>query len=175
MRLSSMASNILNLTKIENQSILTDIVRYNLSEQVRSAVLLLEEKWALKNIDLQLDFEEYMIEANEEMLMQVWINLIDNAIKFSPNAGTVGLEIVDTGTAFSVKVSNTGSDIPPEKIEKIFAKFYQADESHATQGNGIGLAIVNSIVKLHDGDISVESNNGNTSFTVTLPKSNIHM
>ncbi|MBQ8213865.1 MAG: HAMP domain-containing histidine kinase [Clostridia bacterium] len=170
LRLSSMASNVLNLTKVENQTILTDVSRFNLSEQVRSAVLLLEEKWSGKNIDLLLDFDEYMIEANEEMLKQVWINLIDNAVKFVPRCGTVELEVIDEGKNLCVRISNTGSEIPPEKMEKIFAKFYQADESHATQGNGIGLAIVKSIVELHRGKVGVTSNGGITSFCVTLPK-----
>ena len=170
MRLSSMASNVLNLTKVENQTILTDVSRFNLSEQVRSAVLLLEEKWAAKNIDLQLDFDEYMIEANEEMLKQVWINLIDNAVKFVPRCGTVELEVIDAGENLCVKVSNTGSEIPRDKLDKIFNKFYQADESHATQGNGIGLAIVKGIVELHNGKVSANSVNGITTFTVVLPK-----
>ena len=170
MRLSSMASNVLCLTKVENQTILTDVSRFNLSEQVRSAVLLLEEKWTGKKIDLQLDFDEYMIEANEEMLKQVWINLIDNAVKFVPRCGTVELEVYDTGNNLCVKVSNTGNDIPLEKQEKLFAKFYQADESHTTQGNGIGLAIVKRIVELHKGSVSVKSANGITTFTVMLPK-----
>ncbi len=170
MRLSSMASNILNLTKVENQIILTDVSRFNLSEQVRSAILLLEEKWTSKNIDLQLDFDEFMIEANEEMLKQVWINLIDNAIKFVPRCGTVELDVVDVGDNLCVKISNTGSEIPSEKQDKIFTKFYQADESHSTLGNGIGLAIVKSIVNLHNGNVSVNSGNDITTFTVVLPK-----
>jgi len=170
MRLSSMASNVLSLTKVENQTILSDVSSFNLSEQVRSAVLLLEEKWSSKNIDLQLDFDEYIIEANEEMLKQVWINLIDNAVKFVPRCGTVELEVLDFGKNLCVKVSNTGSEIPPEKQDKIFAKFYQVDESHATQGNGIGLAIVKSIVELHNGEVNVSSGNSITTFTVMLPK-----
>ena len=170
MRLSSLASNVLNLTKVENQTILTDISRFNLSEQVRSAVLLLEEKWTSKNTDLQLDFDEFMIEANEELLKQVWINLIDNAIKFVPECGTVSLEVIDAGENLCVKVSNTGSEIPSDKKEKIFNKFYQADESHATKGNGIGLAIVKRITELHRGNVSVTSGDGVTTFIVTLPK-----
>ena len=170
MRLSSMASNVLSLTKVENQTILTDVSSFNLSEQVRSAVLLLEEKWSSKNIDLQLDFDEYMIKANEEMLKQVWINLIDNAVKFVPRCGTVELEVLDEGENLCVKVSNTGSEIPHDKMDKIFNKFYQDDESHATQGNGIGLAIVKSIVELHNGSVRVNSGNGITAFTVVLPK-----
>jgi signal transduction histidine kinase len=170
MRLSSMASNVLSLTKVEAQTILTDVSSFNLSEQVRGALLLLEEKWAGKQIDLQLDFEEHVILANEELLMQVWLNLIDNAVKFTPAGGTVALEILDEGEALTVRISNTGITIPPEKLERIFNKFYQADESHATQGNGIGLAIVKRIVTLHNGSIGVVSENGVTAFTVTLPK-----
>lgn len=170
MRLSSMASNVLSLTKVENQTILTDLSSFNISEQVRSAILLLEEKWASKNIDLQLDFDEYDIEANEELLMQVWINLIDNAVKFVPRCGTVALDIIDESDRILIKISNTGSEIPKEEQGKIFAKFYQADESHATQGNGIGLAIVKRIVDLHNGKITVNSGNGMTIFTVALPK-----
>lgn len=170
MRLSSMATNILLLTKVENLTILTGVSRFNLSEQIRSAVLLLEEKWTSKNIDLQLDFDEYIVEANEELLMQVWINLIDNAVKFVPRCGTIALEAIDMGGQLMVKISNTGSEIPKDRQEKIFSKFYQADESHATQGNGIGLAIVKSIVDLHNGDVYGESGNGMTVFTVMLPK-----
>lgn len=170
MRLSYMANNVLNLSKVENQSILTDVSSFNLSEQIRSAVLLLEEKWSGKNIDLQLDFEEYMIEANEELLKDIWINLIGNAIKFSPEGGAISLEISEEEKNISVKVSNTGSEIPKDKWDKIFNKFYQADESHATQGNGIGLAIVKRIVDLHNGNISVLSENEVTTFTVELPK-----
>ena len=171
MRLSSMASNILSLTKVENQTILTDITNLNLSEQIRSALLLLEEKWTSKNINLELKFdEEYMIEANEEFLKQVWINLIDNAVKFVPQDGTVSLAICDINDTLQIKISNTGSEIPPDKQEKIFQKFYQADESHATQGNGIGLAIVKKIVDLHNGKIEVFSDKQITAFTVILSK-----
>ncbi len=170
MRLSSMSSNVLSLTKVENQSILTDVSSFNLSEQIRSSVLLLEEKWTSRDIELQLEFDEYMIEANEEMLKQVWINLIDNAVKFSPRYGTVKIDLIDGGDNLGVQISNTGAGIPPDKLDKVFNKFYQADESHATQGNGIGLAIVKRIVELHGGGVEVLSENGLTTFTVILPK-----
>lgn len=170
MRLSYMATNVLNMTKVENQTILSDVTAFNLSEQVRDVLLLLESGWTRKNIDLQLDFDEFEIEANEELLKQVWINLIDNAVKFVPRCGTVSLDIIERGELLSVRISNTGKEIEPEKIDKIFNKFYQADESHAGEGNGIGLAIVKRIVDLHGGKVTVESRNGMTSFTVDLPK-----
>lgn len=170
MRLSYMATNVLNMTKVENQTILSDVTRFNLSEQVRDVLLLLENAWTKKNIDLQPDFDEFEIEANEELLKQVWINLIDNAVKFAPRCGTVALDIAESGESIAVTVSNTGKDIDPEKIDKIFNKFYQGDESHAGEGNGIGLAIVKRVVDLHSGKVSVKSQNGMTSFTVELPK-----
>lgn len=170
MRLSYMATNMLNLTKVENQTILSDVTTFNLSEQIRSGVLLLENKWSKKNIDLQLNFEEYEIEANEELLKQVWINLIDNAVKFSPEGGTVSLEIQEIEGGLRISVGNTGSEIPPDKLEKIWNKFYQADESHSSEGNGIGLAIVRRIVILHGGDVEVKSEAGKTVFSIILPR-----
>lgn len=168
LRLASMATNVLNLTKIENQSILTDMSIYNLSEQIRSCVLLLENKWARKNLELVLDFNEYEIEANEEMLKEVWINLLDNAVKFAPRCGTVSVSITESIGKLSVTVSNTGSEISQDNIKKIWNKFYQADESHASEGNGVGLAIVKRVVDLHGGEVSVRSGDGITSFTVDL-------
>ena len=169
MRLADMATNVLNLTKVENQTILTDVSEFNLSEQIRSCVLLLENKWTEKNVELNLEFDEYMIRANEEMLKQVWINLIDNAIKFTSMEGYVEVAISENADMLNVSVINTGSEIPPDKQKKIFNKFYQADESHNSAGNGIGLAVASRVVKLHKGDITVESENNTTSFTVSLP------
>ena len=169
-RLSLMATNVLQLTKLENQTILTNVSRFNLSEQVRSAVLLLENKWEKKELELSIDFEEYQIEADEELLKEVWINLLDNAVKFTPERGMIALDIVDMGDAYAVKIGNTGEEIPKEKQEKIFQKFYQADESHTVHGNGIGLAIVQRIALLHKGRVTVESRDGENVFTVFLPK-----
>jgi len=170
LRLAAMASNVLNLTKVENQSILTDVSVFNLSEQLRSCVLLLESKWTRKMIDFSLEFDEITIEANEELLKQVWINLIDNAVKFSPDEGMVEIRIEETGNEISVTVTNSGSTISEENKNKIFNKFYQCDESHSGEGNGVGLAIVKRVIDLHKGRISVISENDTTSFTVSLPK-----
>ncbi len=169
-RLSEMATNVLNMTKIENQAILTEITEFNLSEQIRNSVLLLEGKWAKKNIEFSMDFGEYYIQGNEDMVKHIWLNLIDNAIKFSEDYSTVELKISDKGDSFSVSVANTGITIPNEIQGRIFNKFYQGDESHSSEGNGIGLALVKSITKLHKGDITVQSENNRTVFTVSLPK-----
>lgn len=169
LRLSSMATNVLALTKIENQTILTEVSTYNLSEQIRSCVLLLEEYWSRKNLSIELEFEEHNISANEELLKQVWINLLDNAVKFSPPTGEVIIRITEDEHFLRVTITNFGSEIPADKIDKIWNKFYQADESHAPFGNGVGLAIVKSVVELHHGNVSVKSESGMTSFTVELP------
>lgn len=170
MRLSAMATKMLELTKVENQTILDKTDEYNLSEQIRSCILLLENKWDRKNIDFSLDFGEHKINANEEMLKQVWINLLDNAIKFTPEGFGIKIKIDEEGENILVSLTNTGSEIPLEQQEKIFNKFYQADESHSSAGNGIGLAVVKKIVELHNGKISVFSENMVTVFTVKLPK-----
>lgn len=169
-RLAQMATNVLNLTKVENQKILTDLTEYNLSEQLRSCILLLIEKWEEKNIEFAVDFREHTIYANEELMKQVWINLLNNAVKFTPNGGLIEIHITEKNGAITVSIMNTGSEIAPEHQKKIFNKFYQVDESHATEGNGIGLAIVKRITELHKGTVSVSSGHGSTTFTVSIPQ-----
>ena len=171
LRLAAMATNVMHLTSIENQQILTDVTQFNLSEQLRSCMLLLEKQWSEKDILPDMEFPEYDICGNEELLRQVWINLFQNAIKFSPNRSDVLVRISAEQNQLSVSVTNYGAEILPEKLPRIFQKFYQADESHTTQGNGIGLAIVKRIVELHKGSVTVESQNSITTFRVTLPRS----
>lgn len=170
LRLSAMATNVLNMTKVENQTILTNVTKFNLSEQIRNSILILEEKWEKKNLDFGIDFNEYEIYGNEELLKHVWINLIDNAVKFTPEGGKIEIRIEDEGEYISVLVLNTGSEIAPEQQTRIFQKFYQADESHSSAGNGIGLAVVKGVAELHKGMVSVHSENNMTTFTVKLPK-----
>ena len=170
MRLSYMATNVLNLTRVENQSILSDVTSYNVSEQLRSCLLLLEPKWDKKELDLQLDLDEYVIEANEELLKQVWINLLDNAIKFSENCGVISMTAKEGDETLCVSITNYGSELSSQEQTKIFNKFYQADVSHSTEGNGIGLAIVKKIVSLHNGKIAVDSKDMSVTFTIELPK-----
>lgn len=170
LRLSAMATSVLLLTKVENMMILTGVSVFNLTEEIRSSVLLLAEKWTAKGIEMDMECSEYTIEADGELLKHVWINLLDNAVKFSPENGKVTVSVKEEGKFLSVSVSNNGPDIPPEKIGRIYNKFYQADESHSSEGNGIGLAVVRKICDLHSGTISAESSGGTTTFTVLLPK-----
>lgn len=168
-RLTQMTSNALYLSKIETQNILTNRIRFNLSEQIRSSVLLLERKWTKKSLSLCLDFDEYYIIANEDMLKQVWVNLIDNAIKFSTPKAELKIAIEDKKSELLITVENFGEPIPKEDRELIFNKFYQCDKSRSTEGNGIGLSIVKHIITLHSGSICVDCRDGRTAFSVSLP------
>lgn len=168
-KLSNMAMNVLDMNKLDNVTSLTDVVRYNLSEQLRHCVLMLEKKWTEKNQEIDIDLEEYYVKGNEDLLSEVWINLLDNAIKFSPEGGKIIVKVFPKGDAISVEVRNNGEEIPEKDKDRIFDKFYQTDPSHATEGNGLGLAICKRIVELHRGSISVTSTFGLTVFTVTLP------
>lgn len=172
LRLSQIATNVLNMTKVENQTILTDVTTYNLSEQLRTCILLLRSKWEKKEIEFSLDLQEQDITGSEDLLQHIWLNLIDNAIKFSPKQSLIEISLREYIDFTEVSVMNMGDEIPFEKQQKIFNKFYQTDESHAAQGNGIGLAIVKKIVDLHKGSVCVRSENKATTFTVRLPKIN---
>lgn len=169
-RLAEMASNVLNITKVENQTILTDVSKFNLSEQIRSCVLLLEEKWNKKNLGFDLEFQEFDIYANEELLKEVWINLIDNAVKFSPENENIAISIEEMKEKYYITVSNKGEMIKEENWGNLFHKFYQADESHATEGYGIGLAVVKKVIELHRGSVNVKCKDGEIFFRVELYK-----
>lgn len=169
-RLSSMTTNMLNLSKLEKQEILSDKTKFNLSEQIRTCVLLLEKKWTKKKTRLALDFDEHTLFASEDLMKQVWINLIDNAIKFSKEKATVSISISESENDVTVSVANTGEKIREEDLDKIFNKFFQSDESRNKEGHGIGLSIVKRIIYLHEGKINVTSTDEKTVFTVVLPK-----
>lgn len=169
-RLTVMTTNVLNLSKIENQTIITDKSRFNLSEQLRTCILLEEKKWSERELELSLDFDEYEIVASEDLLKQVWINLLDNAIKFSSHGGTLEVDIAEEGDMLSVSVTNEGKPISDEDKVKIWNKFYQAEKTKSKSGNGIGLSIVKRIVELHGGSVCVISENGKNTFKAALPR-----
>ncbi len=169
-RLSLLTTNVLNITKLENQEILADKHRYNVSEQIRMCVLLLERQWTAKNLNLAMDFDEYFIDANEDLMKQVWLNILDNAVKFADDGGALEIKIAARGDGMlEVGIGNSGPEISESDREKIFNKFYQADKSHSKSGNGIGLSIVKRIVELHKGAVSVGRDGELTVFTVALP------
>lgn len=167
-RLASMTTNILSLSKLENQNIVTDKEEFNFSEQIRNCVLLLEKKWAKKKIELSMDFEEFMVIANMDLLKQMCLNLIDNAIKFAYDNTTLFINLYEKDEYMVFEVENEGDELSEEEIKQIFHKFYRGERQNYVEGNGIGLSIVKKIVELHNGDIKVESSNGKVKFIIRL-------
>lgn len=170
-RLSNMAANVLLLSKLENQQFVTDISEYDLDEQLRRCILLLQKQWTKKNIEILPELEPVKIHANEEMLSHLWINLLSNAVKFTLPGGQVQVRCNVDNDHIVVEVNDNGIGMSKETVHRIFDKFYQCDASHADSGNGLGLPLVKRIVELCGGEISVRSVKGRgSSFVVKLPK-----
>lgn len=171
-RLASLATNVLNLSKVENQSILSEKQTFDLGEQVRRCIVLLQSKWERKQISLSIDVQDIFYVGNEELLEQVWLNLFDNAVKFTPEGGVITITLKQTNQTAQFILQDSGCGISGDDIEHVFNRFYQADALQAVKGHGLGLAVAQKIVKLHGGDILCHSEaNKGTEFIVTLPLS----
>ncbi|NLM27838.1 MAG: HAMP domain-containing histidine kinase [Clostridiaceae bacterium] len=171
-RLANMSTNVLLLTRFENQQYITNQTEYELDEQIRNCIILLEKQWSAKNIEINLNLKRIIIYANQEMLSHLWINLIDNAIKYSKEHGTITITCDKTEDVIIFEISDNGKGMDSYTIKHMFDKFYQGDKSRSMRGNGLGLSIVRRIVDLCMGEISVQSEVGSgTTFTVKLPKS----
>ena len=171
-RLAQLITNILKLNKLENQQIFPRLEEYDLGEQLCESLLQFEDAWESKGLNIETDMEDGVkIRSDGELLSLVWNNLISNAVKFTPEGGTVGVSLKTEGNTIIVAVSDTGCGIKPETGKHIFEKFYQGDTSHATQGNGLGLALVKRVVDILNGEIAVESVFGQGStFTVKFQR-----
>lgn len=168
--LASLITNILRLNKLENQEIYPAAEDYDLGEQLCECMLLFEDAWDSKNLEIDADIEDNLtVHADAKMLSLVWNNLFSNAVKFTEPGGKITLTAKAEGELAVVTVSDTGCGISPETGEHIFEKFYQGDTSHAARGNGLGLALVKRVMDITGGEISVESELGRGStFTVKL-------
>ncbi|MBQ8408459.1 MAG: HAMP domain-containing histidine kinase [Clostridia bacterium] len=169
-RLADMMTNILKLNRLENQQIYPKAEIYDLGEQLCECLLQYENVWESRSIEIVTDIEENVrINADSELLSLVWNNLFSNAFKFTESGGTVSLSLSADETYATVKVKDTGCGMSPEVGAHIFEKFYQGDTSHATQGNGLGLALVKRVVDITQGEIGVESVQGvGSTFTVKI-------
>lgn len=169
-RLSTLTSNILLLSRLENQEL--DIPRetFCLDEQLREVILSQEEGWAGKDLELEVDLDSADYRGNRDLLAQVWQNLLGNAVKFAPERGLVRVLLRREENRLRVSVVDTGPGMSGEVQRRVFEKFYQGDPSRASQGNGLGLALAKRVVDLHGGEIVVSSKEGKgTTFTVYLP------
>lgn len=168
-RLSALVGNILLLSKLENQSIQTNKTVFRLDEQIRQSIVSLEPAWAKKEIEFDVDLESVEYLGNESLLHHVWDNLIGNAIKFNPYGGVVRLRLLREGDAVVFTVEDEGPGLSEESKKHLFDKFYQADNSHKQEGNGLGLALVKRILTITGGKIEAENRTAcGCKFTVSL-------
>lgn len=169
-RLANMMTNMLKLNRLENQQIYPKVAKYDLSEQLCECLLQFEDVWERRNIEIDTELEDgVMITADQELLTLVWNNLLSNAFKFTEDDGTVSLKLATTEHHAVVTVADTGCGMSPEVGAHIFDKFYQGDTSHATEGNGLGLALVKRVIDIMQGEIRVDSAPGKgTVFSVTI-------
>lgn len=169
-RLSYLATNVLNLSKIETQAILKDKQKFNVGEQIRQSILILESKFRAKNISLDINIDDCILNGNKEMLGQVWLNLLDNSVKFTNENGLISVNVKKNEENIFITFSDNGVGISDSAISKIFDRFYQGDTSHATKGNGLGLTIVKKIIELHLGTIECKSVvSKGTKFKIVIP------
>lgn len=169
-RLLNLSTNMLKLSKLQNQNRITKKEQINVSEQIRKAISLLEQKWNEKEITFDIHMEEKYFYGDEELIFQIWINLIENAIKFSRKNGEIEIFLEEKESCIEVQIKDHGVGMSEEEKKKIFTRFYQIDKSHSEEGSGLGLAIVKRIVELSNGNIEVisEKEEG-TTMIVRLP------
>lgn len=172
-RLSKLSSNMLRISRLDNQSIPNKITEFSLDEQIRKIIVLLEDKWAPKNIELNINLDKVKFKGDEDLIQQIWINLIENAIKFTEYGGEISIQLKSFNDEVVVKITDTGIGIPEDNKKRIFEKFYQGEAAHSKVGNGLGLAIVKRIVEISKGQIDIESHVGvGTTFVIKLPRYN---
>lgn len=169
-QLSNLSGNILKISKLENQEMLSELAEYPLDEQLRQALLLLESLWSAKQLNLDIELDEQRYYGNEELMMQVWLNVLGNAIKFTPEGGTISVALHSDGEWISVVIADTGLGMTQKVRKHIFEKFYQGDLARSAGGNGLGLPLAARIISLSKGSIEVRSEPGQGSaFTIKLP------
>ncbi|WP_055106814.1 sensor histidine kinase [Paenibacillus ihumii] len=172
MRLSRLSENLLKLAALEAQSVKFEPKPYRLDKHLRTIILSCEPQWREKNIKMDAFLDNITVTADEDLMSQVWINLIHNSIKFTPEDGCIRVDLHQRGNTVECKISDTGTGIDEDAQKHIFERFFKADKSRerAKKGSGLGLAIVKKIVETHGGTITVQSELGaGTVFTVTLP------
>ncbi|AOZ94816.1 histidine kinase [Paenibacillus crassostreae] len=169
-QLSTLSGNILKISKLENQEVITEKKEYRLDEQIRQSLLLLESLWSPKQLNLNIELDNVLYYGNEELMMQVWLNLLANAIKFTDEEGEISVSLRSDPNGIEAIISDNGIGMTKSVRKHIFEKFYQGDNARNSEGNGLGLPLVYRIINLCGGSIEVisELDQGST-FTVKLP------
>lgn len=169
-RLSSLVSNILMLSKLEQQTVGVEKAPFRLDEQIRQVMVGMEPVWGPKDLQLELELPPLRYEGNENLLYHVWSNLISNAVKFSPQGGVLTVTLSQQNGKVAFSVTDRGPGMSEDVRRHIFDKFYQGDASRRQDGSGLGLPLAKRIVELCGGTISVQSQpEAGSTFTVTLP------
>lgn len=168
--LSVLSQNTLLMTSLENKDIVSEKISFSLDEQLRGCMIRLEPQWSAKDIEIDMEgLEDVKFFWNEQLLAHVWNNLFDNAVKFTPEGGLIRVSCRRENETVTVVIEDSGCGIAEDALPHIFEKFYQADSSHATKGNGLGLPLVKRIVELCGGTVEVSSElGGGTTFSVRL-------
>ena len=170
-RLADLAGNSLLMSRLDTQKIIPDKKHFCLDEQLRRCSILLTGQWTEKELDMTRDLDEAVYVGDYDLMQHLWINLLTNAVKYTPKGGSITVTLKNEEKFIAVSVADTGKGIPPEDRERIFDKYYQTDKSHSKRGLGLGLAICKRIVQLCNGSLTVESDVGvGSTFTVKLPK-----
>lgn len=171
LRLSRLCESMLNMSRLDSQVIVNKNEEVNVTEQIRKAIIMLSEKWVDKEHEFDLNIDEINVNSDSDLLQQIWINLIDNAMKYSDRGTVIHISGKDNGSDIEISISDEGIGISEEKLQYIFQRFYQCEESHKNYGNGLGLSIVKRIIELLNGNIVCTSIKGiGTKIIVTLPK-----
>ena len=172
-RLSHLSSNMMRLSKLDHQRIPESVKTFSLDEQIRKTLVLLEEKWTSKNLTLEINLDQISYTGDEALIQHIWLNLIENAIKFSKEEGQIFINAKKFTNHIYVEIKDEGIGISNQDQARIFEKFFQADLSHSKEGSGLGLAIVKKIVEICRGEIQFVSGLGRgTTFKVHLPVEN---
>ena len=172
-RLSQLSDNLLKLSSLESNTQPLTLTEFRVDKQLQNAALILEPQWTEKQIDLSLHLDKTDITGDENLLTQVWVNLLHNAIKFTPKHGNIEVSLTQKNDEVILCIADTGIGISDEDKLHVFERFYKADKSRdrSLGGNGLGLSLVKKIVELHGGTITVESTLGvGASFIIKLPK-----
>lgn len=171
-RLSTLVGNILLLSRVSNNAIPVTRNTYRLDEQIRQAIMLLEPRWSVKDIDFDVELDSVSWTGNENLMGHIWSNLLSNAIKFSPDSGLVRMRLHQEKGTVIFSIEDRGPGIPEAEHKHVFQRFFQLDSSHKQEGNGLGLALCKQIVDGCGGSIRVENApEGGCRFIVVLPLS----